>query len=152
MEQIKLDNFSNEYPGRDFPKYTSLSKSACSDIAQSIREKFALENATDGLMLVKAIDALAKPCEVASHVGEDFDLNALLNVCGIDAADVVYINWHRYDKIDRLRRCDLVGHFYDIWYPDVDDIDVFDDSLSWILSVHHDGYIKLLRQFDTLRK
>lgn len=145
MEKIKLDNFSNEYPGRDFPEYVSLSKSACSDIAQSIQEKFALANGTDGLTLVKAIDALARPCEVASHVGEDFDLNALLNACGIDAANVVYINWHRYDKIDRLKRCDLASHFYDIWYRDVDDIDVFDDSLSWILSVRHDGYIKLLR-------
>lgn len=145
MEKIKLDNFSNEYPGRDFPEYVSLSKSACSDIAQSIQEKFALANATDRLTLVKAIDALAKPCEVASHVGEDFDLNALLNACGINAADVVYINWHRYDKIDRLKRYDLASRFYDIWYPDVDDIDVFDDSLSWILSVRHDGYIKLLR-------
>lgn len=145
MEKIKLDNFSNEYPGRDFPEYASLSKSACSDIAQSIQAKFAQANATDGLTLVKAIDALSKPCEAASHVGEDFDLSALLNACGIDAADVVYINWHRYDKIDRLKRCDLAGYFYDIWYPDVDDIDVFDDSLSWILSVRHDGYIKLLR-------
>lgn len=145
MEKIKIDNFSNEYPGRNFPEYMSLSKSACSDIAQSIQEKFTLANATDGLTLVKAIDALAKPCEVASHVGEDFDLNALLNACGIAAADVVYINWHRYDKIDRLKRCELASHFYDIWYPDVDDIDVFDDSLSWILSVRHDGYIKLLK-------
>jgi hypothetical protein len=145
MEKIKLDNFSGEYPGRGFPEYVSLSKSACSDIAQSIQNSFALTNVTDGLTLVKAIDALAKPCEVASHVGEDFDLNAFLKACGIDAADVVYINWHRYDKIDRLKRCDLASHFYDIWYPDVDDIDVFDDSLSWILSVRHDGYIKLLR-------
>jgi len=145
MEKIKLDNFSNEYPDRDFPEYVSLSKNACSDIAQSIQEKFALLNATDGLTLVRAIDALAKPCEVASHVGEHFDLNALLNACRIDAADVVYINWHRYDKIDKLKRCDLASYFYDIWYPDVDDIDVFDDSLNWILSVRHDGYIKLLR-------
>jgi len=145
MEKIKIDNFSNEYPGRNFPEYMSLSKSACSAIAQSIHEKLALENVTDGLTLVKAIDALARPREVASHVGEDFDLNASLNACGISAADVVYINWHRYDKIDRLKRCDLATYFYDIWYPDVDDIDVFDDSLSWILSVRHDGYVKLLK-------
>lgn len=145
MEKIKLDNFSNEYLGRDFPEYASLSKSACADIAQSIQEKFALANVTDGLTLVKAIDALAKPCEVASHVGENFDFNALLHACGIDAADIVYINWHRYDKIDRLKRYNLASYFYDIWYSDMDDIDVFDDSLSWILPIHHDGCIKLLR-------
>jgi hypothetical protein len=146
MEKIKLDNFFNENPGREFPEYVSLSKIDCDEIAQSIQEKFSLKDATDGLMLVKAIDLLAKPCQSASHVGEDFDLNALLKERGIDAADVVYINWHRYDKLDKLKRSDLARHFYDIWYPDVDNIDVFDGSLDWILSMRHDGYIKLLRR------
>lgn len=145
MEKIKHDNFSNEYPGHDFPEYMSLSKSACSVIAQSIQEKFALANVTDGLTLVKAIDTLAKPCEVIPNVGEDFKLNSLFNTYGIYAADVVFINWYRYDKIDSIKRDDFTSHFYDIWYPGVDDIDVFDDSLSWILSVNHDGYVKLLR-------
>jgi len=146
MEQIKLDNFFNEYPGRQFPEYVSLSKSACTEIAQSIQKRFSLENVTDGLTLVKTIDALAKPCEVASRVGEDFGLDALLHACGIDPADVVYVNWYRYDNIDKLKCRDLDTHFFDIWYPDVDDIDVFDESLDWILSVRHDGYIKLLRR------
>ena len=145
MEQIKLDNFSNEHPGRQFPEYVSLSESACTEIVQSIRKRFALENATDGLRLVKAIDTLGKPCEVASHVGEDFSLDALLHACGIAPADAVYVNWYRYDNIDKLKLRDLDAHFFDIWYPDADDIDVFDESLDWILSVRHDGYIKLLR-------
>lgn len=145
MDKIKIDNFSRECAGSDFPEYVSLSKSACTELAESIQEKFALVNICDGLTLVRAVDAMAKPCEVISHVGEEFCLNELLYACGIDAADDVYINWYRYDKIDRLKRNDLDSHFFDIWYPEVDDIDVFDDSLNWILSVRHDGYLKLLR-------
>ena len=145
MEKIKLDNFFNEYAGRDFPEYESLSKNACSNIIQSILEKFTLTDVTDGLSMVKAIDTLGIPCEVASYVDETFNLNALLKACGIEAADFVYINWHRYDKIDRLTRNDLTRHFYDLWYPEVDDIDIFDDSINWILSIRHDGYIKMLR-------
>lgn len=145
MEKVKLENFSKEYAGRAFPKYVSLSKNACTEIAQLIREKFAIANAPDGFTLVKAIDALAQPCDDRSHVGEDFDLSGLLNACGINAASVVYINWYHYDEIDKFNLRDLASHFYDIWYPGVDDVDVFDDSLDWIVSVRHDGYIKLLR-------
>jgi hypothetical protein len=145
MEKIKLDNFEKEHHAYNFPEYVTLSKNACSVVVQSLQEKFNLTNISDGLMLVKAINSLAKPCKVLSYVGENFDIIAFLNDCGIDAADDVYINWHRYDKIDQLNRDLLARHFYDIWYPDVDDIDVFDDSLSWILSIRHDGYLKLLR-------
>lgn len=145
MDQIKIDNFSSQHPGCSFPEWDSLSKDACLEITQLIRKKFSLANIADGLALVRAIDALAQPCEIASHVSEDFDLNALLDACGVNAAEVVYINWYRYDEIDRLKRKDLARNFDDIWYPDVDDIDVFDESLSWILSIRHDGYIRLLR-------
>ena len=33
-------------------------------------------------------------------------------------------------------------YFSDIWYPSTDDIDVFDSSVSWILSVNHEGEIR----------
>lgn len=145
MDKIKINNFLNEFPGREFPEYELLSKNICSDIAKSIQMKFSLSNTADGLTMVKAINALSKSCEIASHIGEEFNLNLLLNACGIDAAEVVYINWHRFDKIDRLKLNDLAVHFYDIWYADVDDIDIFDYSLNWILSIRHDGHVKLLR-------
>ncbi|EKO31739.1 hypothetical protein LEP1GSC179_0008 [Leptospira santarosai str. MOR084] len=39
---------------------------------------------------------------------------------------------------------DLINNFDDIWYPSVDDIDIIDMSISWILSVSHFGEIKLI--------
>ncbi|WP_439590392.1 hypothetical protein [Hydrogenophaga sp.] len=145
MEKIKIENFLKDHCGNKFPEYESLSKVACSTLAQSICEKLSLPNSTDGLTLVKTIDSMARPCEAKANASENFDLNALLDSCGIDAEDAVYINWYRYDQIDRLKRNDVSNNFYDIWYPNVDSIDIFDDSLSWILLVRHDGYIKLLR-------
>ncbi len=35
--------------------------------------------------------------------------------------------------------------FDDIWYPASDDIDLFDSTLDWILSVSHSGLIDLRR-------
>ena len=40
---------------------------------------------------------------------------------------------------------DTDSYFDDIWYPDADDIDVFDDTVTWILSVAHSGQNKLLK-------
>ena len=36
-------------------------------------------------------------------------------------------------------------YFDDIWYPDSDDIDIFDQTLSWILTVLHNGDVKILQ-------
>lgn len=60
-------------------------------------------------------------------------------------AQKVYINWHRFDKIDQMQFPDLMGHFDDIWYPGADDIDIFDDSLNWVASVSHFGNVRLLK-------
>lgn len=43
-----------------------------------------------------------------------------------------------------MRFKDLTEHFDYIWYPGPDDIEIFDDSLSWILSVDHGGYLRVL--------
>lgn len=145
MDKIKIENFYAGNSGDDFPEYVSLSKNACSEITQSLRKKLVLENVTDGLALVRAIDALEHICDEVPRVNEAFRLCALLNACEISASNIVYINWYRFDNIDKLKLADLDEHFFDIWYPDVDDIDIFDDSLDWILSVRHDGCVKILR-------
>lgn len=40
---------------------------------------------------------------------------------------------------------ELDKYFYDIWFPIADDIDLFDKSLSWILSIRHDGCITYIK-------
>ena len=39
---------------------------------------------------------------------------------------------------------DLNKHFYDVWYPSSDDIELFDDTLDWIIFVRHYGGVQLL--------
>lgn len=39
---------------------------------------------------------------------------------------------------------DLANFFDYIWFPSSDDVDIFDASFDWILSIDHAGFVKLL--------
>ena len=72
---------------------------------------------------------------------ENFDLSAALSSMKIKCPENVFVNWYRYDNIDKFNLLDLTRYFDDIWYPELDDVDIFDDSFTWIVSVAHSGRI-----------
>ena len=60
-------------------------------------------------------------------------------------AATVYINWRHFESLDEMAFVALAKYFDDIWYAGADDIDIFDDTLSWVLSVRHDGEVRALK-------
>jgi len=72
------------------------------------------------------------------------DLYKVIALFGINAGTEVFINWHRFDRIDRIALLDLSNHFSDIWYPGSDDIEIFDESFDWLVAVHHDGDVRVI--------
>lgn len=60
----------------------------------------------------------------------------------------MFINWDRYEEIDEMGLDDLNRYFSDIWYPGSDEVDVFDSSFGWFLSVSPEGYVKVVRVID----
>jgi hypothetical protein len=146
MENIKISNFAKDHPEISFPKYVSLDKEACSKLTKLIRRSFNLTMASDGLALVMEVDKLSKSCDAKKNIADNFNLSEFLRDCEINADKDVFVNWYRYDKIDKLKLIDLSTFFHDLRYPEVDDIDIFDNSFQWILSIRHDGNIKLLRK------
>jgi len=70
----------------------------------------------------------------------EFQLNELFNTLGLNPLNV-FINWYRFDDIDEISLKDLDQYFYGIWFPVVDDIDIFDDTFKWVVSISHDGII-----------
>jgi hypothetical protein len=61
---------------------------------------------------------------------------------GVTSSETIFLNWYRYDDVDEMRLADVTKFFEDIWYPSSDDLDIFDESLRWILSIRHDGEVK----------
>lgn len=145
MDKIKIDNFRKVHHGVDFPKYVSLDTAVTKKIQSLIAQKLGLEIYSDGLALVRKIDSLGELCAGIDAASEEFSLRKALFHEGIKSSGDVYVNWYRYDTIDKIGLDDFDRYFDDVWYPSVDDIDVFDDSLAWVLSVSHDGKVKMLK-------
>ncbi len=139
MQEFKIMHFKNEYPDKVFPEYYSLKKADLSDLQKNLFEKFLLNQNNDLLKLVEKINTIALIVDGVSSSDDSFSLLDLLRDHNIQPNSCVYLNWYRYDDVDRFKVNDLEKHFNDIWYPSADDIDIFDETFSWILSIRHDG-------------
>ncbi|WP_148815673.1 heat-shock protein, partial [Campylobacter concisus] len=140
MDQIKLENFRKEY-GFDMPIVRSLPAGECLKIRENLLHKFSLND----------IDEFFKIDKFNKFDGfdadkENFDIKAVFSKLNIATPNEICINFNKFESIDILHFDDLSKFFSDIWYPSLDDIEIFDINLSFILSVRHYGgiyYVKV---------
>ncbi len=64
---------------------------------------------------------------------------------GIIPGPVLYVEWGALRDIDRFQTDELDRYFYDVWYPAADDIEIFDDTLNWLVFVRHYGGVEVWR-------
>jgi hypothetical protein len=98
-----------------------------------------LPEADDGRVLAREIQRLSEVYRSRNADDDGFDFRALIRDLGIKPENHVCVNWHLFDEIDEFALDQFASHFDGIWYPSSDDIDVFDSSLSWLLSISHEG-------------
>ena len=140
MDQIKLENFRKEH-GFEMPIIRSLSAGECLKIRENLLHKFSLDNIDEFFM----IDKFSR-LDGFSADEANFDFKALFNKLNIATPNEICINFNKFESIDILHFDDLSKFFSDIWYPSLDDIEIFDINLSFIFSVRHYGgiyYVKL---------
>ena len=135
MDQIKLENFRKEH-GFEIPIVRSLSNDECLKIRESLLHKFSLDDIDEFFK----IDKFSK-LDGFNADEENFDLKTAFNELGITTPNEICINFNKFESIDILRFDDLSKFFSDIWYPSLDDIEIFDINLSFIFSVRHYGAI-----------
>ena len=135
MDQIKLENFRKEH-GFKMPIIRSLSAAECLEIRENLLHKFSLQNIDEFFK----IDKFNK-FDGFSADEENFDLKAVFRKLNIATPNEICINFNKFESIDILHFDDLSKFFSDIWYPSLDDIEIFDINLSFIFSVRHYGAI-----------
>jgi hypothetical protein len=140
MDRSKIQLFENS-TNESFPSYRVLSVFEVSIIKKRLTNKFQLPIDSKGIVLVEAIDMLEHEVKLFT-ANDNFNLIKCLNFLGVYDKEEILINWFQFDDIDEIACIDLNNYFYDIWFETADDMDIFDSSLSWILSIRHDGYIK----------
>jgi hypothetical protein len=139
METFKIDLFKKEYK-IVFPNFVHLSENECLPLIAQISKKFDLEINN----LIQSISLRQSYLENID-AKDGFNLIETLNSISILPLAKIYINWYQFDNIDLLFTSDLNKYFYDIWFPSADDIDLFDESLNWIVSIRHDGIVSFLK-------
>lgn len=144
MKKFKLEHFIKDNPESVFPNYFSLDAGAATEIRRELAAKVNSNSQLADLSLVMTIDSLGQLCSGINAQNENFSLSKFLSRAGLNNIGDVFVNWYRYDDIDKFNLYELDKYFDYIWYPDADDIDIFDESLSWIVSISHTGQIKLL--------
>ena len=135
MDQIKLENFRKEY-GFEMPIIRSLSAGECLETRENLLHKFSLQNIDEFFK----IDKFSR-LDGFNADEENFDLKAVFGKLNIATPNEICINFNKFESIDILHFDDLSKFFSDIWYPSLDDIEIFDINLSFIFSVRHYGAI-----------
>lgn len=82
---------------------------------------------------IQRIDAL--------QVDDPNAIRLAVNEVGIQPGSVLYY-WGRWDEIHEYKRDDLLAFASLIWKAaPPDDVDIFDDSLDWLLTIEHTGEV-----------
>ena len=135
MDQIKLENFRKEY-GFDMPIVRSLSAGECLKIREKLLHKFGLKNIDEFFKIDKFNKLDGFNADEAN-----FDLKTAFSELSIATPNEICINFNKFENIDILHFDDLSKFFSDVWYPSLDDIEIFDINLSFIVLVRHYGAI-----------
>ena len=141
MDDFKISMFENEN-NRRFPLYRSLSGNECRLLIQRITQIYKLDQGNIESLLASRQSFYDK----TNALDDDFSLLTLLRDLEIKPAEDIYINWFKFDKIDILNGEDLNKYFNDIWFQSSDDIDLFDNSLEWTVSIRHDGCVSFIKR------
>ena len=143
MDSFKIKLYEQEY-NKPFPSFKHLTIREC----EVIKKKFFFDFQGDNdLKLVNEIrrnEIYINNFDANNE--QDFNIKKIFQHLDKDVTFKVYINWFRFDNIDQMKFNDFSTYFYDIWFPSVDDIDLFDESYSWIVSIRHDGMIYVWNQ------
>lgn len=142
MQDFKLRIFEEDHPGESFPEFSELSVEAMEVLRSALVRRSRFEGEYDGVKFLKFLRAKSRSVEGVNAQSAEFNLLSLLRSLRVKPRENVYINWYRFDDIDVMRTTDLSKHFDDVRYTE--DIDIFDDSLSWVLAIEEDGFVEFL--------
>ena len=143
MESFKIKHFKRNNTNEEFPWFHSLTPYEAQLLYARLLKQMDLDN-TKPQDLVRRVNKIGERISEENAANEKFELLKVCNFLNLKPQEKIFINWYHYDDIDEFFFAELNKYFDDIWYPGSDDIDIFDDTLSWILSVSHNGEIHIV--------
>ena len=142
MEAFKIALFEQEHAG-PFPSYRSLPPVEGRALQARIASRFGLT--ASRLVGEFERDLASRQTYHQANAEQEFALLPTFTALGIAPLPELFVNWARFEEVDAFQTADVARYFGDLWYPVADDIDLFDASLSWLVSIRHDGVVSVIR-------
>lgn len=143
MDEVKIINFKRDHPSEPFPSWRSLGSEECSRLRGKLAARFGVAQAAADAGFVEAVHRSTTPLSGYRATDPSFEFGAVLAELRNPVGDRLLLNWYRYDDIDEMKKADFVRYFDDIWYPSSDDLEVFDSTCAWVLSISHAGDLRI---------
>jgi hypothetical protein len=145
MEEFKIRNFKEAHPDAVFPLVQPLTTPEIRQSQRLLRGRLAIRGEADGSVLTRRLAECETLFPAVNANDEDFDLSDVFDAIDVRKEGDVVLNWHHFETLERISLLDLVRHFDDVWYPAVDDLDVLDPHVSWIVSISHEGVVTFVK-------
>jgi hypothetical protein len=142
-----IDEKVTEYErnsGMPFPPYEHLTDEECKRLRERLATKLGRVDASPVVALSKALREAQRQCGPLDAKRADFNLQLAFALCGIEPGPYVYINWAHFNNVDRMATSHVIQHFDDLWWPQADWIDIFDENVDWVMSIDYDGDVLAL--------
>ncbi|WP_022821926.1 hypothetical protein [Hymenobacter norwichensis] len=143
MEAFKITLFEQEH-AQPFPSYRSLLPTEGRALQARLARQFGLTASHTANEFEFAL-ASRQTYYHEVNAEQDFALLPTLTALGITPLPELFINWARFEEVDTFQTADVAHYFDDLWYPVADNIDLFDASLRWVVSIRHDGVVSAIR-------
>jgi|ERR1700674_1944993 hypothetical protein len=144
IEDFKKKHFMEDHPGAEFPAFENVGASQRANLKEEVALRLGLSRDTDALDVVKRVHECFGVPSTYDATEASFNLKSVVADLALEIDEYVYINWDRFDHLDRIRFTDLAEHFPYIWYSSSDDIEIYDDKLRWVIVIRHDGAAALV--------
>jgi hypothetical protein len=142
MEAFKIALFEQEH-AVPFPSYRSLPAEEGRALQASLASQFGLTASCTAGAFER--DLASRQTHHEANATQDFALLPTFTALGIAPLPELFVNWARFEEVDAFQTVDVARYFDDLWYPVADDIDLFDASLNWLVSIRHDGVVSVIR-------
>jgi len=145
MLKQKKTNFEPDNIESKFPEFSSLNKNEMLKHLSLIKSAFNCSSENSTCELFDRIIKESKFVPAMNAKDIEFSFHALLKSEKVEFKTNLYIDWHRFDDIDCIEVFKFSEFFDDIWYPEADDIYIYDNTFKWFVLISHDGAISMTR-------
>ncbi len=140
MDKIKIENMISDY-GKTV-NYRELEPEEYKKIEEIIIKKF-IKYEVDKTDIIKVI--LDKSKSIAK-VDDDFLIERVIEKAGFNKMGNIYVMWDRMDHIDEIILKEFDEYIFDFWYEGLDNIQIFDAGMEWILFITRYGDVRILKK------